>query len=118
MTDILLILGGYLFGSISAAIVVCKLMGLPDPRSEGSRNHGTTNVLRIGGKQAAAVTLLGDSLKGVLPMLAAHWLGAGPATLAATGLAAAARLAADDGTANRARCCSSPALYSIKLKLW
>jgi len=53
LTDILLVLGGYLFGSISMAIVVCHLMGLPDPRTEGSRNPGTTNVLRIGGKKAA-----------------------------------------------------------------
>jgi glycerol-3-phosphate acyltransferase PlsY len=57
MTDTLLILGGYLFGSISAAIVVCKLMGLPDPRTKGSRNPGTTNVLRLGGKKAAILTL-------------------------------------------------------------
>jgi glycerol-3-phosphate acyltransferase PlsY len=88
ITDVLLVTAAYLLGSVSSAIVVCRLMGLPDPRTQGSRNPGATNVLRIGGKQAAAVTLLGDSLKGVLPMLAAHWLGAGPATLAATGLAA------------------------------
>jgi glycerol-3-phosphate acyltransferase PlsY len=66
MTDILLILGGYLFGSISAAIVVCKLMGLPDPRTEGSRNPGTTNVLRLGGKKAAILTLAGDMLTAFL----------------------------------------------------
>jgi acyl-phosphate glycerol 3-phosphate acyltransferase len=78
MTDILLILGGYLFGSISAAIVVCKLMGLPDPRTEGSRNPGTTNVLRLGGKKAAILTLAGDMLKGLLPVLIARALHAGP----------------------------------------
>jgi glycerol-3-phosphate acyltransferase PlsY len=88
MTDILLILGGYLFGSISAAIVVCKLMGLPDPRSEGSRNPGTTNVLRIGGKQAAILTLAGDMLKGLMPVLIARALHAGPEIQAATALAA------------------------------
>ena len=60
MTDILLILGGYLFGSISTAIVVCRLMGLPDPRSVGSGNPGATNVLRLGGKKAAFLTLVGD----------------------------------------------------------
>ncbi|MEN8107465.1 MAG: glycerol-3-phosphate 1-O-acyltransferase PlsY [Pseudomonadota bacterium] len=88
MTDILLIIGGYLFGSISAAIVTCKLMGLPDPRSEGSRNPGTTNVLRIGGKKAAIVTLAGDMLKGLVPVLIARALDAPPEIQAATALAA------------------------------
>lgn len=88
MTDILLILGGYLFGSISAAIVVCKLMGLPDPRTEGSRNPGTTNVLRLGGKKAAILTLAGDMLKGLVPVLIAKALHAGPEIQAATALAA------------------------------
>lgn len=74
--DVLLaILIAYLFGSISSAIVVCKIMGLPDPRTEGSRNPGATNVLRIGGKKAAIITLLGDMLKGVIPVLAARWYG-------------------------------------------
>jgi glycerol-3-phosphate acyltransferase PlsY len=84
----LLVAGAYLLGSVSSAIVVCRLMGLPDPRTEGSNNPGATNVLRIGGKKAAAVTLLGDSLKGLLPMLIGHFLEASPAGLAATGLAA------------------------------
>jgi glycerol-3-phosphate acyltransferase PlsY len=86
-TDILLVLGAYLIGSVSSAIVVCRLLGLPDPRTEGSNNPGATNVLRIGGKKPAAITLFGDWLKGVLPMLAAHWLDAGPTVLAACGLA-------------------------------
>ncbi len=86
--DILLVLGGYLFGSISTAIVTCKLMRLPDPRTEGSRNPGATNVLRIGGKKAAFVTLVGDMLKGLLPVLIAQALQAGPVILAATALAA------------------------------
>ncbi len=50
-------------------------MGLPDPRSEGSRNPGATNVLRFGGKKAAAITLAGDFLKGVLPVLLARLAG-------------------------------------------
>jgi len=86
--DTLLILGAYLLGSISSAIIVCRLMGLPDPRTQGSHNPGTTNVLRIGGKKAAAITLLGDSLKGLIPMLIAHRLQANDLTLALTGLAA------------------------------
>lgn len=65
----------YLFGSVSSAIIVCKFMGLPDPRSTGSRNPGATNVLRIGRKKAALITLLGDTLKGTLPVLAAKWWG-------------------------------------------
>ena len=59
----------YLMGSVSAAILVCRAMRLPDPRTDGSRNPGTTNVLRIGGKPAAALTLTGDMLKGVIPVL-------------------------------------------------
>jgi glycerol-3-phosphate acyltransferase PlsY len=87
-TDLLLVVSAYLLGSISSAIVVCRAMGLPDPRTEGSNNPGATNVLRIGGKKAAAVTLLGDSLKGLIPMLCAHALGASPPALALTGAAA------------------------------
>lgn len=86
--DYLLIIAGYLFGSVSAAIIVCRLMGLPDPRTEGSRNPGATNVARLGGKKAAALTLTGDLLKGLLPVLAAHALHASPAILAGTALAA------------------------------
>ncbi|KAA6183574.1 glycerol-3-phosphate 1-O-acyltransferase PlsY [Thiohalocapsa marina] len=91
LTAASLIIGAYLLGSVSSAIIVCRLMGLPDPRTQGSNNPGATNVLRIGGaraKPAAAITLLGDSIKGLLPMLAAHALGAAPVALAATGLAA------------------------------
>ena len=86
--DILLVVGGYLFGSISTAIIVCRLMGLPDPRTEGSNNPGATNVARLGGKKAAALTLTGDMLKGLIPVLIAHSLQADPTILAATALAA------------------------------
>ncbi len=86
-----LVLAAYLLGSVSSAIIVCRLMGLPDPRTLGSNNPGATNVLRIGGakaKPAAAVTLAGDMLKGLVPMLAAHALGAQPLVLALVGIAA------------------------------
>lgn len=86
--DILLPIFAYLLGSVSSAIIVCKAMGLPDPRTQGSNNPGATNVLRIGGKKAAAITLVGDSLKGLIPMLAAHLLEATPLVLALTGMAA------------------------------
>ncbi|TAK75743.1 MAG: glycerol-3-phosphate 1-O-acyltransferase PlsY [Gammaproteobacteria bacterium] len=78
----------YLIGSISSAIIVCKIMGLPDPRTQGSRNPGATNVLRIGGKKAAAITLLGDMLKGVIPVLLAKWYGLDDLGLALTAFAA------------------------------
>lgn len=58
----------YLIGSISSAIITCRLMSLPDPRTQGSKNPGATNVLRVGGKKAAIITLLGDALKGVIPV--------------------------------------------------
>lgn len=64
-----LAVAAYLFGSISTAIVCCKLMGLPDPRGLGSGNPGATNVLRTGSKKAAIITLLGDALKGLIPVL-------------------------------------------------
>ena len=89
MTDIALVVAAYLLGSLSSAIIVCRLMGLPDPRTQGSNNPGATNVLRIGGKKAAAITLLGDSLKGFLPTLvAAHIIDAGTAVVAITAMAA------------------------------
>lgn len=59
----------YALGSLSSAVLVCKCMGLPDPRTEGSKNPGATNVLRIGGKFPALLTLLGDVLKGVIPVV-------------------------------------------------
>jgi len=86
--SISLIAFAYLLGSLSSAIIVCKLMGLPDPRSEGSGNPGATNVLRIGGKKAAAITLLGDMLKGLLPVLLAHSFASSHTVLAAVGAAA------------------------------
>ena len=88
LTAILLVVAAYLLGSVSSAILVCRALGLPDPRTQGSNNPGATNVLRIGGKKAAAITLVGDSLKGLLPMVAGYLLGMAPAVLAATGLAA------------------------------
>lgn len=65
----------YLLGSISTAILVCRAIGAPDPRTDGSGNPGATNVLRVAGKPAAAVTLAGDVLKGVVPVLLARLAG-------------------------------------------
>jgi acyl phosphate:glycerol-3-phosphate acyltransferase len=64
MEAALVILAAYAIGSISFAIVVSRLMALPDPRSYGSRNPGATNVLRSGSKAAAILTLAGDAAKG------------------------------------------------------
>lgn len=72
MSTIVFPLIAYLFGSLSSAIIVCKAMGLADPRLSGSKNPGATNVLRLGGKKAAAITLFGDAFKGWLPIFVAN----------------------------------------------
>ena len=69
------ILMSYFVGSISSAIIVCKIMGFDDPRKEGSGNPGATNVKRLYGTKPAAITLVGDMLKGLLPVLIASYLG-------------------------------------------
>lgn len=86
--DYVLITTAYLFGSISTAIIVCRMMGLPDPRTQGSNNPGATNVLRIGGKKAAALTLLGDMLKGLIPVLLARLFTDDPLVIASVAMAA------------------------------
>ena len=68
------ILGAYLIGSVSFAVVVSKAMRLPDPHSYGSGNPGATNVLRTGNKLAAILTLLGDSAKGYVAVVIARVL--------------------------------------------
>ena len=88
ITDLLLIFAAYLLGSISSAIIVCRLLNLPDPRGQGSGNLGATNVMRIGGKKAAAITLIGDMLKGLIPVLVAKFLGASIAVQALVAVAA------------------------------
>jgi glycerol-3-phosphate acyltransferase PlsY len=88
LLDISFAIAAYLLGSISSAIVICRLLGLPDPREQGSGNPGATNVLRYGGKKAAAAVFLGDMLKGLLPVLGARWLELPAATIAAVGLLA------------------------------
>ncbi|HHB92203.1 MAG TPA: glycerol-3-phosphate 1-O-acyltransferase [Thioploca sp.] len=70
----LLMVLAYLLGSVSGAMLVCKTMGLADPRTQGSGNPGATNVLRHGGKKAAIITLLLDIMKGVIAVLIAKLL--------------------------------------------
>ena len=88
MIEMALVVFGYLAGSVSAGIVVARVMGLGDPREGGSGNPGATNLLRLGGRRAAVITLLADALKGVIPVLAAQAAGIGGSWLAAVGLAA------------------------------
>ncbi|MBA2709954.1 MAG: glycerol-3-phosphate 1-O-acyltransferase PlsY [Tatlockia sp.] len=79
---------GYLLGSICSAVVVSRLFSLPDPRVEGSQNPGATNVLRLAGKKYAIIVLIGDMLKGLIPVVLAKALGAGPVIAGFTCLAA------------------------------
>ena len=91
LATLLIAAGAYLLGSVSFAVVVSKLYGLPDPHSYGSGNPGATNVLRTGNKSAAALTLVGDGVKGWFAVWLAQRLGAswGDASLAATAAALA-----------------------------
>jgi len=85
MQTALAIVGAYLLGSVSFAVLVSKVMGLPDPHTYGSKNPGATNVLRTGNKLAAVLTLVGDAAKGgVAVWVASYFTG----ELAAVGLAA------------------------------
>ena len=77
LATVAVVVAAYLIGSISFAVVVSKAFGLPDPHSYGSGNPGATNVLRTGNKAAAALTLLGDGLKGFIAVMLAARLNAG-----------------------------------------
>ena len=87
LINIALIVFAYLLGSLSAAIIVCKLMGMEDPRHAGSGNPGATNVLRLHGKKAGIAALTGDLLKGVLPILVARFVAAPDLIIALSGVA-------------------------------
>ena len=92
MATAIFILISYLIGSISFAVVISWLFGLPDPHTYGSGNPGATNVLRTGRKLAAVLTLAGDAAKGAAAFCLARYFarefGVGDATLAAVALAA------------------------------
>ncbi|RJT43552.1 glycerol-3-phosphate 1-O-acyltransferase PlsY [Rahnella woolbedingensis] len=83
-----MIIFAYLCGSISSAILVCRVARLPDPRTAGSGNPGATNVLRLGGRLAAASVLIFDILKGMLPVWLAYRLNIPPMYLGLTAIAA------------------------------
>lgn len=74
MFNLSAVIAAYLIGSLSFAVIVSKFYGMDDPRTYGSGNPGATNVLRSGKKKAAALTLLGDALKGLLAVLLARCL--------------------------------------------
>jgi len=84
----MMIIAAYLVGSISSAILLCKLLKLPDPRTIGSNNPGATNVLRISNKYIAALVLAFDILKGTIPVWGAYFLGLEPINLGLIALAA------------------------------
>jgi acyl phosphate:glycerol-3-phosphate acyltransferase len=86
ITEILLILGAYLIGSIPTGVIVGRIRGF-DPRAVGSRNIGATNVARAGGMSAAILTFGGDFLKGAIPVFIARAAGFPAATIAWVGLA-------------------------------
>lgn len=77
LNAIIVIVAAYLLGSISSAVIVGRLLGTADPRTQGSGNPGATNMLRLGGKKAGAITLVGDMLKGLIAVLVARAIGAG-----------------------------------------
>lgn len=85
---IVLVALAYLMGSVCSAIIVSKLFSLPDPREEGSQNPGATNVLRLAGKQYAAIVIIADMLKGTIPVVIGHMFNASEVTLGFTALAA------------------------------
>src|ERR1700686_2227773 len=88
MTAVLYALGGYLAGSIPFAVIVSRVMALPDPRTYGSKNNGATNVLRSGNRIAALLTLAGDAAKGWAAVLVARELGATEELLALVAICA------------------------------
>jgi len=91
LATLAVVVGAYLLGSVSFAVVASKLYGLPDPHSYGSGNPGATNVLRTGNRAAAVLTLAGDGVKGWLAVWLAYRLGTswGDASLATSGAALA-----------------------------
>lgn len=85
---LIMIISAYLLGSISSAVLICRVLRLPDPRAVGSHNPGATNVLRIGGKKAAIAVLLCDMLKGTIPVWSGYYLNIDPLMLGLVGIAA------------------------------
>ena len=88
IATIVLVVAGYLLGSIATAVLVSRALGADDPRTGGSGNPGATNVLRLAGRRAAVLTLAGDIVKGIVPVLVARAFDLPPGLVALVGLAA------------------------------
>ena len=88
--DLALIVGAYLCGSVPVGVLVARLTGGVDPRTVGSGRTGGTNALRALGRRRAAVVVIGDLLKGAVPVFVAKLLDVGPAVEAACAVAAVA----------------------------
>lgn len=87
-TVLLMIILAYLLGSVSSAVLICRVFKLPDPRTAGSNNPGATNVLRIGGRLPAALVLISDMAKGTIPVWSAYYLNIEPVMLGLIGISA------------------------------
>ncbi|GAB7219192.1 glycerol-3-phosphate 1-O-acyltransferase PlsY [Vibrio comitans] len=87
-TVLLMIILAYLLGSVSSAVLICRVFKLPDPRTAGSNNPGATNVLRIGGRLPAALVLVCDMAKGTIPVWSAYYLDIEPVMLGLIGISA------------------------------
>ncbi|MEZ9832536.1 glycerol-3-phosphate 1-O-acyltransferase PlsY [Vibrio breoganii] len=87
-TVLLMIILAYLLGSVSSAVLICRVFKVPDPRTAGSNNPGATNVLRIGGKLPAALVLVSDMAKGTIPVWSAYYLDIEPVMLGLIGISA------------------------------
>lgn len=87
LTMFLLMILAYLFGGLNGAILLCKLKGWPDPRTQGSRNPGATNILRFHHAQAASAVLIFDLLKGTLPVYIGYFFGYSPVEIGLIALA-------------------------------
>lgn len=85
---LIIIIFAYLLGSISSAVLICRLLRLPDPRAVGSHNPGATNVLRLGGKKTALAVLVCDMLKGTIPVWGGYLLNIEPLLLSVIAIAA------------------------------
>ncbi|MCH2255826.1 MAG: glycerol-3-phosphate 1-O-acyltransferase PlsY [Alteromonas sp.] len=81
LLTLLMIAVAFLFGSLSSAVVISQLFGLPDPRTAGSKNPGATNVYRLGGRVPALLVLVMDILKGTIPVYGSYFLGIEPIML-------------------------------------
>ncbi|HEY5716560.1 MAG TPA: glycerol-3-phosphate 1-O-acyltransferase PlsY [Psychromonas sp.] len=88
LVTLIFIVSAYLFGALNGAILLCLAKGWPDPRTQGSKNPGATNMLRLHDAQAASTVLIFDLLKGTVPVYLAYFLGYSPLLIGVIGIAA------------------------------